>query len=93
MASEVARGYVYISTDKRLFGILDIEDFTVEIEGEVVPHRKIDSYGRVQIPRRLLRRLGAAGAVHMSLVSKKRLSIGIYGGGSRPQSGNGTVTI
>jgi len=74
---ELARGYVYISMDKNLDDILDTNDFEVEIAGEVCSCRKIGSYGRVQIPIRLLKHIGTTGNMRIKLISRKRLSIGI----------------
>lgn len=72
---ELARGYVFISMDKRLCEILDIKDFEVGIAGEICPSRKIDSYGRVHIPRHLLKNIGITEEVHIRLVSRKRLNM------------------
>lgn len=90
--SELARGYVYISMDKRLCEILDTKDFELEIAGEIYPCRKIDSYGRVQIPIRLLRDIGGREELHIRLVSQKRLKIGPVSCGGPKQGANGTAS-
>jgi len=88
---ELARGYVFISLDKHLSKILDTKDFEVEIAGEICPRRRIDSQGRVQIPKRLLKNIGTTEEVHIRLVSRKRLNMETASRGGRRQGGNGTV--
>jgi hypothetical protein len=88
---ELARGYLYISQDKHLREILDVDDFEVAMGGEVCSRRAIDSYGRVQIPVRLLRDIGTARKADIVLVSRKRLNIAVANLGSKRQGGSGTA--
>jgi hypothetical protein len=53
--SELKRGYVFISNDTSLSDILDTQNFDVEIQGKVLPNRRIDGSGRILVPRDLLR--------------------------------------
>ena len=73
--TELARGSVYISMDKSLSKILDTRDFEVHIAGEVFRNRKIDPWGRIQIPKRYLQALVGTAECHIRLVSRHRLEI------------------
>lgn len=53
-AHEFARGYVFISLDRDLNDILNVDDFTATVDGVDFPGRRISSSGRVAIPRSFL---------------------------------------
>jgi hypothetical protein len=66
---ELNRGYVFISKDKALTEILDINNFDVQIGKEVIRSRKIDVSGRVHIPRKFLANIGTARQVRIGLAT------------------------
>ena len=72
---EIARGYVYVSQDRDLSDVLDVNNFTVIFDDTVVSNRRIDVSGRVHISRRLLTKVGLGRPITIRLTSKKYLEI------------------
>lgn len=70
---ELKRGYIFISNDKHLSEVLDIENFEVEIAGRLYSSRRIDVSGRVHIPLVFLRTIGAEQKIQIDLVSQKKV--------------------
>ena len=50
---EIARGYIYVSQDRKLKEILDTTEFTVRIGNTKLENKRIDVSGRVHVPRSL----------------------------------------
>ena len=75
---EVKRGYIFISKNRALSKVLDVNDFEVEIAGRLYPSRKIDVSGRVHIPRTFLETIGAIQKLRIELVSRKRVTMTLW---------------
>lgn len=75
--SETECGYLFISKDKDLKDFLNIDEFDIDIDGVIFKSRKIDSYGRIQIPFENLRRIGAWQIIRTSLVSRNKIKVEI----------------
>lgn len=73
--SEVKRGYVYISKEPQINEILCTNDFELKIADRIIVSRRIDRYGRIQVPCTILRELGTNQPLHFVVVSKNRLEI------------------
>lgn len=73
--SELKRCYVFISNDKSLSDVLDTRNFEAEIEGQVLPNRRIDKSGRIFVSRDLLKRARPEGLWSFQLVSRTRLKL------------------
>lgn len=73
--SEVKRGYVYISREQQLHEILCTNDLELKIADKLIASRKIDRYGRIQVPCSILRELGTNQPLHFVVVSRNRLEI------------------
>ena len=72
---ELNRGYVYVTQDRELPEILDVEDFSVEINGTLIESRRISVSGRVHVRRRILEAIGTSTPVTIRVVSQKMLEI------------------
>ena len=72
---EIARGYVYVSQDKHLSDLLDIDNFTVEIAKQTIKNKRLDVSGRVHVPRVILEAIGIKQHVTIKVVSKTKLAI------------------
>lgn len=71
---EFARGYIFLTRDVNLNDVLDVDDFTVEVDGERFPHRHVGKWGRFGVPRRFLReRFSSHDRVRLQLRSRKLL--------------------
>lgn len=77
---EVARGYVYVSTDKKIGEVLDVSSFSVDLNGTVLTNRRLDVSGRVHVPKRLLECIGLEKPVTVRLVSNDLIEITLVGG-------------
>jgi len=55
-ASEVNRGYLFISKDKSVEGLLG-EEFDTIIYDQIFKYRSIDSSGRIYVGREIMKRL------------------------------------
>ncbi|MFC1986265.1 hypothetical protein ACFLWC_04655 [Chloroflexota bacterium] len=73
--TEVNRGYFFLSLDKKLCTLLNVEKFILEINGNLVTNRRIDNWGRFQIPRHILRRIGSERYIFVELISKSKIRI------------------
>ena len=73
--SEVKRGYLFISVDRSLKELINTDNFTLEIDGKELESRKIDKYGRVQIPRNTLREIGLEKEIIIEIASKDKMQI------------------
>ncbi|GEM_PF-6426515 len=76
-ASEIERGYVYVSSHPALPNVLNTKDFTLELNGREFHSRKINVSGRVSIPREFLRAIGPSSLVRINIASKTRLILSI----------------
>lgn len=75
-ASELRRGYVFVSLDRRLPEAMDVKNFTAVINGAALPERKISSSGRVHVPPSVLAAAaGPSGTVDIQLLADGRLRI------------------
>lgn len=71
---ELDRGYVYISRDKALIDILNVDDFTVEVDGASFYNKRLDVSGRVHIPKQALKDI-SDGVVNIKVVSRNLMVI------------------
>ena len=71
---EFSRGYIYISKDKTLSDILDVENFTAEVIGVPFHNRRIDVSGRLHIPPKNLLST-VHGTVKIQVVSRSLVVI------------------
>lgn len=72
---ETQRGYVFISKDKHLPDILETKSFEVQLGSHTFSSRRIDKFGRIQIPKRYLIALGTDKRLRFSLVSRTKLKV------------------
>lgn len=72
---EIARGYIYVSRDKHLNDLLNIENFTVEIAKQTITDKRLDVSGRVHIPRTILEAIGLKQHITIKVASKTKLAI------------------
>lgn len=73
--SEVKRGYVFISREQQLHEVLCTKEFEVKIADKLIFARKIDKYGRIQVPCTILPEIRTNQPLYFVVVSKKRLEI------------------
>ncbi len=74
-ASEIDRGYVYLSSHRNLPSMMDTKDFTVELNGREFHNRKVNVSGRFSIHREFLKPIGTSKLLHFKLASRTRLVI------------------
>jgi len=72
--SEASRGYLFVSSDHLLEQVLDVHDFVLRFGSYDLPHRRIDSCGRVQVSKKVFHyRPGTR--VEMKLMNRRTLVV------------------
>ena len=56
--SELARGYVFITNDKRVEELFDLNNFEIDFDRHRFEGKRLDVSGRVHLPRSLLEAVG-----------------------------------
>ncbi|NTU70981.1 MAG: hypothetical protein HGB10_04055 [Coriobacteriia bacterium] len=73
-ASELRRGYLFFTRDRRVTELLD-EQFDVDFLGHRLAGRRIDKYGRFQVPCRVLRSIEAGAPIRFEAVNRSLLRV------------------
>jgi len=68
---ELDGGYLFLSRDKTLVGVLNPDDFNVNIFGQKLEHCHLDRYGRFQVPTSLLKKLSVGQLMMFQLKEHK----------------------
>lgn len=73
--SEAERGYIYLSTDKRLREVLDTECFHLDFCGKRFANRRIDKWGRLQASTTAIRAVPSHARVSISIVDRSMVRV------------------
>lgn len=75
--SEIERGYMYLSTDKRLSDVLDTERFDLDFCGKLFVNRRIDKWGRFQASTTAIRAVPSDARVSISIADRRTVRVEI----------------
>lgn len=70
---------MYLTRDRRLAEVLDTDSFDVDFCGQVYVNRKIDKFGRFQVPTAALRKLDPDSVILISVVSRRLIRVELAG--------------
>lgn len=73
--SELVRGYVFVSADKGISEHFRSNDFELDYNGHIMSGRRLDSSGRVHIPKSFIAELAAPKKVLVKIESQWKLTI------------------
>lgn len=66
---------MYLTSDRRLAEVLSVERFDVDFCGARLKDRRIDKFGRFQVPCRMLRSLPESASLLISITSRDLISV------------------
>jgi len=67
---EAQRGYVFLTRDRKLGEVLDKDCFELDFCGRLFADRRIDKFGRFQVPRAVVQGVPSDAVVAIEIVNR-----------------------